>query len=199
AAVCQRVVRVVGRIERDAVHAHDRRAAAGSTRSAGRRLHHVHAFRPRLRRRRQAARAVPCLDGAVEPQERMVCSGRRAARLPAPAARPPRDYRSAAPGTRAALAVPETLSRNVVAEGARPMFRFRRLEPACGPWQTLDRFGDRVVFQTREWLDFIGESQSATPVVAEIRDQDTVAGYFSGLIFRKFGVRILGSSFPGWT
>jgi len=79
------------------------------------------------------------------------------------------------------------------------MFRFRRLEPADVPWQTLDRFGDRVVFQTREWLDFIGESQSATPVVAEIRDQDTVAGYFSGLIVRKFGVRILGSSFPGWT
>ena len=79
------------------------------------------------------------------------------------------------------------------------MFRFRRLDPADVPWQTLDQFGDRVVFQTREWLDFIGESQCATPIVAEIRDDDTVAGYFSGLVVRKFGVRILGSSFPGWT
>ena len=79
------------------------------------------------------------------------------------------------------------------------MFRFRRLDPADVPWPTLDRFSDRVVFQTREWLDFIGESQGATPVVAEIRDEDTLAGYFSGLVVRKFGVRILGSSFPGWT
>jgi hypothetical protein len=75
----------------------------------------------------------------------------------------------------------------------------RRLAPQEIPWETLDAFPDRVVFQTREWLDFIAESQNATPVVAEIRDGRTVAGYFSGLVMRKFGLRILGSSFPGWT
>jgi GNAT acetyltransferase-like protein len=79
------------------------------------------------------------------------------------------------------------------------MFRFRVLGTDEVPWQSLDRFDDRVVFQTREWLNFIADSQRATPIVAEIRDQDTVAGYFSGLVVRKFGVRILGSSFPGWT
>jgi Acetyltransferase (GNAT) domain len=79
------------------------------------------------------------------------------------------------------------------------MFRFRALSPGEVPWRTLDRFDDRVVFQTQEWLNFIAESQGALPVVAEIRDNDTVAGYFSGLVVRKFGVRILGSSFPGWT
>jgi hypothetical protein len=79
------------------------------------------------------------------------------------------------------------------------MFRFRVVEPHELHWQALDRFDDRVVFQTREWLNFIADSQRATPVVAEIRDNDTIAGYFSGLVVRKFGVRILGSSFPGWT
>jgi hypothetical protein len=79
------------------------------------------------------------------------------------------------------------------------MFRFRALSPGEVPWGSLDRFDDRVVFQTQEWLNFIAESQGALPVVAEIRDNDTVAGYFSGLVVRKFGVRILGSSFPGWT
>ena len=74
------------------------------------------------------------------------------------------------------------------------MFRFRVVDRRDVPWQALDRFDDRVVFQTREWLNFIAESQRATPVVAEIRDDDTVAGYFSGLVVRKFGVRILGSS-----
>ncbi|HKB09020.1 MAG TPA: GNAT family N-acetyltransferase [Vicinamibacterales bacterium] len=79
------------------------------------------------------------------------------------------------------------------------MVQIRRLEPDEVQWQALDGFTDRVVFQTREWLTFIAESQRATPVVAEIRDDGAVAGYFSGLVVRKFGVRILGSSFPGWT
>lgn len=77
--------------------------------------------------------------------------------------------------------------------------QLRALEPRDIPWQQLDAFEDRVVFQTKEWLDFLAESQRARPVVAEIRDGSTVAGYFSGLVVRKFGVPILGSSFPGWT
>ena len=78
-------------------------------------------------------------------------------------------------------------------------FEFRLLPPAGIPWASLDTFDDRVVFQTREWLHFIAETQRATPVVAEIRDGRQIAGYFSGLVVRKLGLRILGSSFPGWT
>jgi len=66
-------------------------------------------------------------------------------------------------------------------------------------WQQLDQFQDRTVFQTREWLQFLAETQHATPIVAELTDGGTTAGYFSGLVFRRFGLRILGSSFPGWT
>jgi hypothetical protein len=77
--------------------------------------------------------------------------------------------------------------------------QFRLLDADSIPWSELDGFEDRVVFQTREWLNFIAESQHARPVVAEIRDGSALAGYFSGLVVRKFGVRILGSSFPGWT
>jgi hypothetical protein len=66
-------------------------------------------------------------------------------------------------------------------------------------WQRLDQFDDRTVFQTREWLQFLAETQHATPIVAELSDGRTTAGYFSGLVFRRFGLRILGSSFPGWT
>jgi hypothetical protein len=36
-------------------------------------------------------------------------------------------------------------------------------------------------------------------VVLELRDGGRVAGYFSGLTFSRLGVKILGSSFPGWT
>jgi hypothetical protein len=55
------------------------------------------------------------------------------------------------------------------------------------------------VFQTREWLAFLAQSQRGTPVVIEMRDGGSLAGYFSGVIIRRFGVKILGSSFPGWT
>ena len=67
------------------------------------------------------------------------------------------------------------------------------------PWEELDRFADRTVFQTREWLEFIAETQHGTPVVAELRDGGALAGYFSGVFIRKLGLRILGSPFPGWT
>jgi len=66
-------------------------------------------------------------------------------------------------------------------------------------WGLLDSFGDRTIFQTREWLNFVAETQGATPVIAEIQDGSKVVGYFSGLTFTRMGLKILGSSFPGWT
>ena len=37
------------------------------------------------------------------------------------------------------------------------------------------------------------------PVLAELRESSDVLGYFTGLTFSKFGMKVLGSSFPGWT
>ena len=79
------------------------------------------------------------------------------------------------------------------------MIELQRLPFDRVPWAVLDSYRDRVVFQSREWLGFIAESQNAEPVVAEIREGSAVLGYFSGLIVRRMGCRILGSSFPGWT
>jgi len=79
------------------------------------------------------------------------------------------------------------------------MIEFRTVDFRNVPWDELDRLNDRVVFQTREWLQFLAETQNGTPVVAEIRDGNSVAGYFTGLTFHKVGLKILGSSFPGWT
>lgn len=66
-------------------------------------------------------------------------------------------------------------------------------------WTRLDRFEDRTVFQTREWVRFISECQKATPVLGELHEGGEVVGYFTGLTFARFGVKVLGSSFPGWT
>ena len=73
----------------------------------------------------------------------------------------------------------------------------RILDPSEIPWADLDNFEDRVVFQTREWVDFVAATHRARPVVVELRDGGDLAGYFTGLTFQRFGIRILGSSFPG--
>jgi hypothetical protein len=66
-------------------------------------------------------------------------------------------------------------------------------------WDSLDGFADRTVFQTREWIRFIAQTQDAIPLLVELRNGNDIAGYFTGLTFSRFGVKILGSSFPGWT
>ena len=35
-------------------------------------------------------------------------------------------------------------------------------------FQQLDSFADRTVFQTREWVRFVAQTQAATPVLAQI-------------------------------
>src|SRR6266566_8293568 len=73
------------------------------------------------------------------------------------------------------------------------------VDPKEVDWELLDSFADRTVFQTREWLKFVAETQRATPVIAELQQSGKVVGYFSGLTFSRLGVKVLGSSFPGWT
>jgi CelD/BcsL family acetyltransferase involved in cellulose biosynthesis len=74
-----------------------------------------------------------------------------------------------------------------------------RLSVQSCQWKLMDAFDDRVIFQTREWVEFVRRTQGAEPVIAAVvRDGETI-GYFTGLIIRRFGVRILGSPFPGWT
>jgi hypothetical protein len=73
------------------------------------------------------------------------------------------------------------------------------IDPEAVDWARLDDFADRTVFQTREWLHFVRETQRAKIVLCELADGGETVGYFTGLLFSRFGVRILGSSFPGWT
>jgi len=79
------------------------------------------------------------------------------------------------------------------------MIAFERLTLDAVPWEELDRFADRTVFQTRPWLTFVERTQRAEPVVARVLDNGSPIGYFTALITRRFGVRILGSPLKGWT
>lgn len=79
------------------------------------------------------------------------------------------------------------------------MIRIERVDWENVDWKTLDGFSDRTVFQTRAWLDFLRDVQGGEVVVAVVRDNEKVIGYLTGMIVRKFGIRIFGSPFAGWT
>lgn len=79
------------------------------------------------------------------------------------------------------------------------MLTFHQVRATPQWWSRLENFPDRFVYQTDEWIRFIAETQHAVPVFAEIRDGSSVVGHFSSLMFSRYGVRILGSPFPGWS
>jgi hypothetical protein len=79
------------------------------------------------------------------------------------------------------------------------MLRLRRVEPSEALIRDRAGYHDRLIFHTPEWLAFVAECQNAEPVLATVHDGDTPVGHFTGLITRKYGLRILGSPMAGWT
>jgi len=78
------------------------------------------------------------------------------------------------------------------------MPRFERIPLEHAAWgKSLAGFPDRIIFQTPEWLAFLAETQGVEPVLAALREGDETLGYFTGMILKKFGLRVLGSPVPG--
>ncbi len=77
-------------------------------------------------------------------------------------------------------------------------FEHIRFDPVA--WaQALGAFPDRIPHQCPAYLAFLAETQRGQPVVAALKAGNEVLGYFSGLLIRKFGFKILGSPFRGWS
>ena len=66
------------------------------------------------------------------------------------------------------------------------------------PWDNILEFENYNVFQTPSWNNFLMETQNATPIVASIREGDQLLGYFTGLVTRKVGLKMLGCPLRGW-
>jgi hypothetical protein len=60
-------------------------------------------------------------------------------------------------------------------------------------------YPDHTGFQLDNWVEFLRESQRGEPVYARVVVDGEMVGRFTGLVVRRFGVRILGSPFPGWS
>ena len=76
---------------------------------------------------------------------------------------------------------------------------FVATDPANLPWDGLDAFPDRMFSQRRGWLEFLSNLSEGRIIIAALKDGGKTVGYFSGILFHRFGVPILGSPFQGWT
>ena len=76
--------------------------------------------------------------------------------------------------------------------------RFEKVPVDHVDWSHLDAFEDRTFSQRSGWLEFVRQAQRGEIVVARLIDGEETVGYFTGIVVRRFGVRIMGSPFPGW-
>lgn len=79
------------------------------------------------------------------------------------------------------------------------MLRLERVEPTAALWADRATYPDRLIFHTEPWLRFVAQSQRADPVIATILDGARTVGHFTGLLTKRYGLRILGSPMAGWT
>ena len=77
--------------------------------------------------------------------------------------------------------------------------RLERVALDVLPWDDCGSGDDRSVGQTRAWLDFVVDTQSAEAVAARVLDGTRTVGWYRGAIVRRAGLAILGSPLRGWT
>jgi Acetyltransferase (GNAT) domain len=79
------------------------------------------------------------------------------------------------------------------------MLRLERLPVDDVDFGTLDRFEDRIFCQRLNWLKFIQSFINGEIIISRLDLNGNTLGYFTGIMFRRLGVPILGSPFRGWT
>lgn len=65
--------------------------------------------------------------------------------------------------------------------------------------EEFDSIEDKSVFTTVEWLKYIEEDSKAQLIILRITSNDDFVGYFTGAVIKKFGIKIVGSPFNGWS
>lgn len=79
------------------------------------------------------------------------------------------------------------------------MFTFEEIDIKDINEEEYYGFEEKVLFTTKQWIRYIKTNQNATPVIIRITKENKFVGYFTCLLFKKFGIKIIGSPFNGWT
>lgn len=65
--------------------------------------------------------------------------------------------------------------------------------------EEYNAFPNKSVLTTPEWLDFVTDISGASPLILKVFCGSDFLGYFTAFKFRKFGIPIIASPFPGWS
>lgn len=65
--------------------------------------------------------------------------------------------------------------------------------------QEFNDFVNKPVFTTIPWIKFVENDSKAKPLFIRITKDNKFVGYFTALETRKFGIKIVGSPFRGWS
>lgn len=79
-------------------------------------------------------------------------------------------------------------------------FKFERINLSEINEEEYNNLPEKNIFTTKRWLQFISEDAGVKDFILRICDEDgKFLGYFTGFITKKFGIKILGSPFVGWS
>ncbi len=78
-------------------------------------------------------------------------------------------------------------------------YYFEKIEFERLDYDEYNGIPGKKIFTTREWIEFVAEDSGVTPIFVRITDENGFCGYFTGMSFRMFGIKIVGSPFNGWS
>ncbi len=79
------------------------------------------------------------------------------------------------------------------------MITFKRVDINNVQLESMEEPGELNIFQTLPWIKYLSKTQGAEPVILSVFSDACLAGYFTGLILNKFGLRMFGSPLRGWS
>jgi len=78
------------------------------------------------------------------------------------------------------------------------VYSFKIIDQNNIDWEMVESCYDHTVFKTKEWMEFLFETQNIEPFLLKIFDNDQCIGFFIGEKFTKL-FSIVASPFEGWT
>lgn len=77
-------------------------------------------------------------------------------------------------------------------------YNFKIIDRNKVNWEEIELCYDHTVFKSREWINFLINTQKVEPLIVAIFQSEKLLGYFIGERFKKF-FEVVASPFEGWT
>lgn len=80
------------------------------------------------------------------------------------------------------------------------MYTFTEIPIECVAVAEFNSANEKTVFTTLPWISYVlDDNPGSKPIILRITKGDMYVGYFTGVLISKFGIRIIGSPFRGWS